>query len=133
MYPHLIPAYLFVKYKFDLTQRGSSQNLAFVVDLETLELIWIDFPYSYLQSYAIAADVNSNLNIVSTIKKALQTHMTMYDLVRLHRGHIKFCEDKENAKKVAKYVADLKAKTDDIDTKNIAGDNDTNVNSASGI
>ena len=50
-----------VKHKFDLTQRGSSQNLAFVIDLETLEMIWIDFPYAFTQCYAVADDLNSNL------------------------------------------------------------------------
>lgn len=87
-----------VKHKFDLTQRGSSQNLAFVIDLDTLEMIWVDFPYSFTQSYAVAANSNSNLNIVSTIKRALQTHMNMYDLIKLHENHIKFCNNKSEAK-----------------------------------
>lgn len=44
-------------------------------------MIWIDFPYAFTQCYAVAADLNSNLNIVSTIKRALQKDINMYDLI----------------------------------------------------
>lgn len=109
-----------VKHKFDLTQRGSSQNLAFVIDLETLEMIWVDFPYSFTQSYAVAANLNSNLNIVSTIKRALQTHMNMYDLIKLHKNHIEFCENKSDAKYI---IGDLsKADLSPYDIDKISAD-----------
>lgn len=109
-----------VKHKFDLTQRGSSQNLAFVIDLETLEMIWVDFPYSFVQSYAVAANLNSNLNIVSTIKRALQIHMNMYDLIMLHKKHLEFC----NKKSDAKYIIgdDSKADLSPYDLDKISSD-----------
>lgn len=85
-----------VKCKFDLTQRGSSQNLAFAIDLETLEMIWIDFPYTHSQCYAVAED--SNLSLVMLLKKALQQHMSIYDLVMLHENHLDFSRNKAKAK-----------------------------------
>lgn len=109
-----------VKHKFDLTQRGSSQNLAFVIDLETLEMIWVDFPYTFTQSYSVAATLNSNLNIVATIKKALQKHMNMYDLIKLHKDHLEFCENKSDAKYI---IGDLsKSDLSPYDIEKISSD-----------
>lgn len=85
-----------VKCKFDLTQRGSSQNLAFAIDLETLEMIWIDYPYTRSQCYAVAQ--NSNLSLVMLLKRALQKHMSIYDLVMLHENHLDFSKSKTKAK-----------------------------------
>ena len=85
-----------VKHKFDLTQRGSSQNLAFAIDLESLEMIWIDFPYTRNQCYAVAQ--NSNLSLVMLLKRALQKHMSVYELVMLHENHLDFSKNKAKAK-----------------------------------
>ena len=104
-----------VKHKFDLTQKGSSQNLAFVIDLKTLEMIWVDFPYSSTQSYSVAANLSSNLNIVSTIKRALQIHMNMYDLIKLHKNHIEFCKNKSDAKYIIGDVSKTNLSPYDIE------------------
>ena len=85
-----------VKCKFDLTQRGSSQNLAFAIDLETLEMIWLDFPYTHSQCYAVAQA--SNLSLVMVLKRALQKRMSIYELVMLHRNHLDFTKSKTKAK-----------------------------------
>ena len=85
-----------VKCKFDLTQRGSSQNLAFAIDLETLEMIWLDFPYTHNQCYAVAQA--SNLSLVMVLKRALQKRMSIYELVMLHRNHLDFTKSKTKAK-----------------------------------
>lgn len=85
-----------VKCKFDLTQRGSSQNLAFAIDLETLEMIWLDFPYTHSQCYAVAQA--SNLSLVMVLKRALQKRMSIYELVMLHESHLDFTKSKTKAK-----------------------------------
>ena len=83
-----------VKYKFDLTQRGSNQNIAFAIDLKTMELIWMDCPFSY-DYYGIVASGNSS--IVMALKNALKTHMSLYDFFMLHKKRIEIVENKEEA------------------------------------
>lgn len=84
----------FIKYKFDLTQRGSNQNLAFAVDLETLELIWIDSPMSYDYDCIVASECPG---VVMSLKNALKTHMSLYDFFMLHSNHFTLVDNKEEA------------------------------------
>ena len=91
-----------------------------VVDLEKLEMIWVDFPYSFKQSYAIAATKSSCLNIVATLKRALQTHMSLFDLIKLHKNHLIFCENKSEAKYI--ISDELTADLSPCDTEKITAD-----------
>ena len=84
----------FVEHKFDLTQKGSNQNVAFAVDLKTMELIWIDSPFSHMFSGIVAA-VSSG--VVLTLKDALKEHMNLYDFFMLHKNHIEIVDNKEDA------------------------------------
>ena len=59
-------------------------------------MIWIDFPYTHSQCYAVAQ--NSNLYLVMLLKRALQKHMSIYDLVMLHENHLDFAKSKTKAK-----------------------------------
>jgi hypothetical protein len=85
-----------VKYKYDLTQESSAKNIAYVIDLKTMELIWIDCAHSHSPSYALVA--NGDLSLVAIMKNALKKHMSIYDLVMLHKDHIEFVDNKEDAK-----------------------------------
>lgn len=84
----------FVEYKFDLTQKGSNQNIAFALDLETLELIWLDTPFYYHYSNIIAS---GNSGIIYALMDALKKSMNMYDFFLLHKNHMEIVEDKEEA------------------------------------
>jgi hypothetical protein len=84
-----------VKYKYDLTQETSSKNIAYVIDLKTMELIWIDCAYHHSPSFALVAA--GDLSLVAIMKNALKKHMSIYDLVMLHKNHIEFVDNKEDA------------------------------------
>ncbi len=78
-----------VQIKFDLACKGCYSNVAFILDLENLELIWCDMPSS---DYCVA----SENPVGAIIKKAVSKHITLYDLAMLHQKHITFT-DKEHA------------------------------------
>ena len=103
----------FVKYKFDLTQKGSNQNIAFAVDLETLELIWIDSPFSYGCCGIVAS---GNDSIVLALKNALKTHMSLYDFFMLHKKHIEIVKTKEDANIIISDSDDATLKPFDVET-----------------
>lgn len=84
----------FIEYKFDLTQRGSNENVAFAVDLETLELIWIDSPLYYSYSGIVAS---YSTGVMLALKNALKEHMNMYDFFKLHSEHMNIVDNIEEA------------------------------------
>lgn len=84
----------FIEYKFDLTQKGSNQNIAFAVDLETLELIWLDTPLHYCYSNIVA---KGQCGIIYSLMDAIKDSMNMYDFFMLHKGHVEFVDSIEEA------------------------------------
>lgn len=102
----------FVKYKFDLTQRGSNQNIAFAVDLETLELIWIDSPMSYGYDSIVASDCPG---VIMSLKNALKTHMSLYDFFMLHSNHFTLVDNKEEADIIISDSEDATLKPFDVE------------------
>ncbi len=84
----------FVKYKFDLTQKGANSIISFVLDLETMEMIWMDCP-RYYGGYGLVASLD--IGMVLSLKTALKKRMNLYDLVELHKGHLSFVEDPKDA------------------------------------
>ena len=107
----------FIKYKFDLTQRGSNQNVAFAVDLKTMELIWIDSPLSHNFTGIVAA---LSSGVVLSLKDALKVHMNLYDFFMLHKGHVEFVDTKEGADIIISDSIDATLKP--FDVANIAAD-----------
>ena len=93
-----------VNLKFDLTQKESNSNLALGIDLDTLELIWLDIPQISYYSCVVAAN---NLDLCYPLKKALEKHMSIYDLVKLHSSHLNFVDRKEDAKFIIDIEGDL--------------------------
>ncbi len=75
--------------KFDLTA-NSSLTIAFVIDLEAMELIWCDLCQD---GYCVAGDAS----LGAILKRAVGQHMSIYDLVLLHQNHLTFVDDKEKA------------------------------------
>ena len=102
----------FVKYKFDLTQKGSNQNIAFAVDLETLELIWIDSPMSYNYNSIVASRCPG---VVMSLKNALKTHMNLYDFFMLHSTHFTLVDNKEEADIIISDSEDATLKPFDVE------------------
>lgn len=84
----------FVELKFDLTQRGSNLNCAFVIDLETMELIWMDSAKTYDHGGIVAA---ASASLCATLKDVLKEHMNLYDFFMLHKGHIEIVDKIEDA------------------------------------
>ncbi|MDE7095776.1 MAG: hypothetical protein K2O23_04730, partial [Anaeroplasmataceae bacterium] len=84
----------FVKYKFDLTQKGANEIISFVLDLETLEMIWMDCPRYYGGLGLVAV---LDIGMIQGLKTALKKRMNLYDLVELHKGHLAFVEDPKDA------------------------------------
>lgn len=83
----------FIEHKYDLTQKGANINISFALDLKTLELIWIDSPIHY-NGDVVAA---SSKSLFKSLKDALKVHMNLYDFMLLHKGHVEFTNDKEEA------------------------------------
>lgn len=102
----------FVEYKFDLTQKGSNENIAFALDLETLELIWIDAPIAHNFSGIVASECG---NLIPVLKDALKHHMNMYDFMKLHTGHITFVDNKEDAEFIVSDEEDANLKPFDVE------------------
>ena len=102
----------FVEYKFDLTQKGSNENIAFALDLETLELIWIDAPIAHNFSGIVASECD---NLIPVLKDALKQHMNMYDFIKLHIGHITFVDNKEDAEFIVSDEEDANLKPFDVE------------------
>ncbi len=82
-----------VEFKFNLTQDNTGTNIAFLIDLETLELVWMDRALIDCQSSMVS---HGNPGLILLMKKALSKHISMYDLVKLHSNRLNFV-DKEEA------------------------------------
>lgn len=80
----------FVKYKYDLTQYGSSQNIALAIDFKNRELIWMDIPRPSGGIYQVASGDGM---LVIALKEALKKQMNMYDFIKLHSSHVTFVDD----------------------------------------
>lgn len=82
----------FVRYKFDLKQRNCSQNVIFMVDLIRMELIYLDIPI--YGRYIVAG---KNVSISKAIADASKKKMSLYKLFTLHREHLSFVDNAEEA------------------------------------
>ena len=79
-----------VELKFYLKQKDVIQSIPFIIDLENLELIWVDVALN-------SRIASKNLAIISVLKTSLMERMSIYDLFKLHSGHIDFTENREDA------------------------------------
>ena len=104
----------FVEHKFSLTQRGSNLNTAFAIDLETMEMIWMDCPQSSLGN-VVACRVDG---VFSSLKDVLKEHMNLYDFFMLHKGHVEFTENINEANII--ISDDVNATLKPFDVENIA-------------
>ena len=82
-----------VNIKAKLNQKNGNMNLAFVIDLKSNELIWLDVPISE-NYYSISED---NLSIFGALIDGLKTRMNFYDFIKLHQNHVNFVQNKEDA------------------------------------
>ena len=85
-----------VKYKFDLVQKGSDQNIAYLIDLENLEMIWLDIPLNFYSSFGVVA--SKNVTIRHILPRYLEKRINLYDFIKLHEKHLTFVNDKNDAK-----------------------------------
>ena len=83
----------FVEHKFDLTQLGANAIVSFVIDLETMELIWVDSPTRGGMNIVAAR----NFATILATKNALKERMNLYDFFLLHERHLTFVNSKEEA------------------------------------
>ena len=102
----------FIKTKFDLTQIGTNENVAFVVDLKTMELIWIDSPLHFCGTNLVGIE---NYGIVLAVKTALKKHMDFYSFIKLHSKHINFVSDIKNAKYIISDKEETNLKPFDVE------------------
>lgn len=84
-----------VEIKIDLTQDKTNECLAFLVDIENMELIWLDIPSYEENYYVVAADDYAYISAV--IKKATSYNVSIYELIKLHKKHITFTDNKDEA------------------------------------
>ena len=103
----------FIGTMFRLTQKGSNQSIAFAIDLETLELIWMDTPMK-CGNYCVVAAANGG--VVLSLKDALKKHMNLYDFFKLHSNHITLVDDKEDADIIISDSDDATLKPYDVET-----------------
>ena len=102
----------FIKYMFDLTQKCQNENIAFALDLETLELIWIDAPISNAYSCVVASE---DYGIRIALMNALKSHMSFYDFIMLHSKRFTIVENKENADVIISDSDDATLKPFDVE------------------
>lgn len=84
----------FVKYKFNLTQKGANSIISFAVDLEIMEMIWMECPRYHGGSGLVAS---LDIGIIQGLKSALKKRISLYDLVELHKGHLTFVDNQKDA------------------------------------
>lgn len=101
----------FVRHKFDLTQKGVNSNIAFVVDLETMEMIWMD---TSIQSGMCCVSEGDKF-VDAAVKKALKEHMNLYDFFMLHKGHISLVDTKEEAEFIISEDPEANIKPYDVE------------------
>lgn len=75
-----------VRYKYDLTSPGCVLTLAFTVDLWEKQLIWMDAPFVGGRGMVASSDSR----VKAQVQYALKRRMTLYDLFKLHDGHVSF-------------------------------------------
>ena len=102
----------FIKYMFDLTQNKQNQNIAFALDLKTLELIWIDCPISNDFDCIVASGHSA---VKHTLMNALKTHMSLYDFIMLHKKRFTIVENKEYADIIISDSIDANFKPFDVE------------------
>lgn len=102
----------FIEHKFDLTQKGSNQNIAFAIDLKENELIWMDCPY-YSFSSGVVASKSTGLSIA--LRKALENHINMYDFFMLHKNHLELVDSKDEADIIISDSDDATLKPYDVE------------------
>lgn len=91
---------VFIKSK--LNQDKALQNIAFIIDLLNLELIWVDMPYdSYYGSVTY-----ESLGVRSVLVDAVKERMNVYDFIMLHKQHITFVDDPKKAKILISNTSD---------------------------
>ena len=83
----------FVKLKFDLTQ-PTCKDIAFVLDLETKELIWADTTLLSLFSGQVAS-VDRGLEVA--LRNVLKKQVSMYDWMQLNGNRMQIVDRKEDA------------------------------------
>ena len=80
--------------KSKLNQESGLQNIAFVIDLLNLELIWVDMPYcDYYGSVTY-----ESLGVKSILIDVLRKRMSIYDFIMLHKKHMSFVTDINKSK-----------------------------------
>lgn len=81
----------FIEYNFALTTPNTNISIAYVLDLATMELIWMDVPYLSGHGENIVAAREQGL--IATIKEALKPPMDLYAFFKLHRKRYQFVDD----------------------------------------
>lgn len=80
--------------KSKLNQESGLQNIAFVIDLLNLELIWVDMLYcDYYGSVTC-----ESLGVKSILIDALKKRLSIYDFIMLHKKHMSFVTDINKSK-----------------------------------
>ena len=102
----------FLRYKFDLCQKNSNNNVAFAVDLKNLELIWIDSSFCYNDCCFVASE---SYGVVLALKNALKEHMNLYDFFMLHNKHLSLVDKKEDADFIISDSEDADLKPFDVE------------------
>ena len=82
-----------VEYRFDLTTPDADQEVAFVLDLWNMELIWMDIPCS-VSHFSVATGSPS---LVAATRDAMRPRMDLYTFFKLHDGHVSFVDDPKEA------------------------------------
>ena len=103
-----------VKHKFSLTQKESNHNVSYLIDLKTMELIWVDAPISGSCYNVVASKSMGILSVL--IKDLMKTRMNFYDFLMLHKSHISFVDKKEKADFIISDEEDATLKPYDIET-----------------
>lgn len=101
----------FVKLKFDLTQ-PTCKDVAFVLDLETQELIWADTTLLSLYSGQVAS-VDRGLEVA--LRRVLEKQISIYDWMTLHGDHLQIVDNKQDADWVVDDTDDANVSVFDIE------------------
>ena len=101
-----------VKNKYDLCQKGVNHIIAFAIDLETMEMIWMDTPLQYAYNSVVACE---NYGVILALKKALMTKMNLYDFFMLHKNHMTIVDNKEEAEIIISDSNDATIKPYDLE------------------
>ena len=103
-----------VNIKSKLNQKNGNMNLAFVIDLKSNELIWLDVPISE-GYYSISED---NISILGALIDGLKSRINFYDYINLHVKHVNLIKNKEEADLI--IGNDINADINPIDLNNFS-------------